>query len=85
MSNNINQQINKLLELSKTLSQKIDVDLKIVEALNEKMLKNATDEEKGMIEKMMAVSNKAMNFSKEGKQDEAITIIKEMQDECKSK
>lgn len=83
MSNNA--EIERLFELSKTLSQKVNNDLKLVDALNQNVIKNLTDEQKGEMDKYLAITNKALNLSKEGKQDEAINIIKEMQNERKRK
>lgn len=82
---NNNKQIDQLLELSEKLSEKINIDIKLVEKLNDEMLKNVPEEQKGEIEKMVAIKNKALILAKEGKQEEAINIIKEMQNECKRK
>ncbi len=81
----LNDAITNLIGMSQLLSKQMETQLKIFdESLNE-AIKRAPKHEANEVEKLKATASMVMNLAKEGKTEEAQSLITQMQNECKSK
>ena len=80
----MNEYLQQLIELSKQNSKQIEIDLKIFESTFDGVLKNAPDKDRDVLEKMNALTKKAIILAKDGKTNEANEILNQIKNECKS-
>lgn len=73
-----------LLNLSEQNLKQMNLSVKIFERTFDTVLKNAPEQDKGVIEKMQILTKKALTLAKEGKQTEANEILNQIRNECKS-
>jgi hypothetical protein len=82
---NLLEQITQLQGLSKTLTEKVNVDMNIMNLTISGVMDGVPEKDRGEIEKLNANINKIITLSKQGRQTEVQQIINSLQNECKNK
>lgn len=73
-----NKDLQSLLKLSEQSKKTLEIELAKNEKITEEVLKNAPIEHIGILEKVKALTNKAIVLAKEGKQAEANEVMNEI-------
>lgn len=76
--------LKSLLDLSEASSKQIDTQVKIFEETFKGVIKNAPENDRNALEKMQALTAKAISLAKQGRQTEAQDVLNQIQNECKS-
>ena len=77
------ENIKELQELSRKAVSELNTQIRIFESSINQTLENVNEDEKSEVEKLKALSTKAINLAKMGKADQAQQLIKDYQDERK--
>ncbi|WP_440881401.1 hypothetical protein [Tenacibaculum sp. C7A-26P2] len=76
--------IQQLLNLSKKASSQINLQVQILDTTFSELLKNLPQDEANEIDKLKALTQKAISLAKQGKAEEAQEIIRNYQNGRKS-
>jgi len=71
-----NNSIDQLQKMASKCTEQMNIQMAIFEKSLQEVKEKVTDEEKGDIERLQALSNKVINLAKKGKSDEASELIK---------
>lgn len=71
-----NNSIEELQKMASKCTEQMNLQMAIFEKSLQEVKENVSDKEKGEIEKLQALSNKAINLAKKGKSDQASELIK---------
>ena len=74
----------ELLKLSANLKEQIGLQFQILEKSVDTMNKNSTEENKKEIEKASSIITSSLEMLKNGKTEEAINLVKNLQNEYKN-
>lgn len=76
--------IQQLLNLSKQASSQINLQVQILDTTFSDLLKNLPQDEANEVDKLKALTQKAINLAKQGKAEEAQELIRNYQNGSKS-
>ncbi|AHK11387.1 hypothetical protein F132_41 [Flavobacterium sp. phage 1/32] len=73
--------LDSLIKLSEQNRKQMELELAKFDKVFEEVIKGVPEDQKGQIEKVKIISNKAIQLAKEGRQEEANELIKTIQNE----
>lgn len=76
-----NEHLNRLLEMSKKQSEKMNTDIQVFNEMFAGVVANVPNDQKGKLQKIQSSINKATELAKQGKTLEAQEIINNLQNE----